>query len=97
MIAAGLVANPGFFVSEQGFDPPIAHVPGSGVYVLTLTNPPPTLANAVVTALLSTNPGTPGQVVRTADIGLNMITIETFNAAGVPTDLSFNIVVHDVT
>lgn len=100
VIAAAAVAANGFFAAQNGFTGmAAAHVPGTGVYVLTLTNPPPNLGSLVITATPihpAPGVGVAGQITAGVIVP-NQIEIITYNAAGVPTDRSFYVVVHDLT
>ena len=93
LIAAALVEDDGTFISQRGFTG-IVHVPASGLYVLTLANPPADLNNLVVEV---TQGGTvAGQ--EAASFGLpDLINVRTFDAAGVLTDRIFMITVYDLT
>jgi hypothetical protein len=90
--AAGNVAGAAFFGTPHGFSA-VTH-PATGQYTVTLTTPPADPNNILAlfsvagiaggqTSWLVTPPGT--------------IDIRTFNAAGVPADMVFSVVVYDLT
>jgi hypothetical protein len=98
VIAAGVFNLNGQVVAQFGFTPPVVHVPGSGVYTLTVTNPPSNPNFMIITALQISpvpSPGVGGQILRTF-LTANTFDLTTYDAAGVPTDRSFYVVVHDI-
>ena len=70
------------------------HVPGSGVYTLTLATPPASINNLVVEATqIGSVAGMEAVIVGVPD----QVIVHTFDAAGVFTDRFFMVTVHDVT
>ncbi len=88
IIAAASVALGGTYVSSSGFVPGITH-PGAGVYVLTLAAPPPDI-NIIVEL---TPVGAAFAVV--ASVVAGVITVNTADRAGTPSDFQFYITVTD--
>ena len=88
VIAAASVALGGAFVSNSGFAAGITH-PGAGVYVLTLAAPPPDI-NIIVEL---TPVGAAFAVV--ASVVAGVITVNTADRTGTPSDFQFYITVTD--
>ena len=95
MIAIGRVSLAGTFVNQRGFTGVINHVPGSGVYDLFLSSPPPSLNDLVVEATIARFASS-GQIT-VAFSPPNVIEVNTFNGAGVAADQTFMIDVFDLT
>lgn len=93
VIAAAQVDSVGAFNSNRGFLA-ISHVVGTGVYDLTLASPPVNFNNLV--AEVTQINGASGQETIVLSIP-NHVIVNTFNAAGVPTDRVFMVVVYDLT
>lgn len=93
VIAAAVVNSNGVFISEQGFTG-ITHTPGSGVYVLTLANPP--LSSNDLAVVVTQANILAGQVSYLAPAA-NQVEVHTFDAAGLAADRIFTVIVHDLS
>jgi hypothetical protein len=85
------------FLAQTGFGPAVIHVPNSGQYTLTLSAPPPPIPGpnallVLITQAQATIGGQQTYIFPESD----EITINTFNAAGVPTDRFFSIAIYNI-
>lgn len=96
ILAAATVSPIEGYINNVGFTGSITHTPGTGVFTLTLANPPPNLTSDTVILGMILNTGAGGQITMSGSTAPNLIQISTFNAAGVPTDLPFYVAVLDL-
>jgi collagen triple helix repeat protein len=96
ILAAATVSPIEGYINNVGFTGPITHTPGTGVFTLTLANPPPNLTSDTVILGMIINTGAGGQITMSGSTAPNLIQISTFNAAGVATDLPFYVAVLDL-
>ena len=97
MIASANIVADGTITAEVGISA-VTHV-GTGVYQLTLTNPPANMANAAIVAT-PIYPGgfqPAGQIVVLSATNPNLFEIATFDGTGAATDRSFSVVVYNLT
>ena len=94
VIAAANVNSGGVFLTQQGFAAGITHTPTSGIYVLTMANPP---SDPTAFAVQITQSNSGGGMSTWADGGSGTIIVNTFNDAGVATDRIFSITIYDLS
>lgn len=96
LIASANVISNGGVLIEKGVTS-VAH-PGTGLFLITLTNPPANMANVAIIALpFAPSLGVSGQIVVNSVTNPNQFEIATFDATGTAADRSFSVVVYDLT
>lgn len=96
VIASAIVISDGGVEAEIGVTS-VTH-PGTGLFLVTLTNPPANMANAAIVATqFAPTPGTAGQIMVNSVTNPNQFEIATYDATGTASDRSFSVVVYDLT
>jgi hypothetical protein len=96
VIASANVISAGGTVIEKGITSAVHS--GTGLYTITLTNPPADMANVAIVALpFAPSLGVSGQIIINSVTNPNQIEIATFDATGTAADRSFSLVVYDLT
>ena len=94
VIASAAVNSNGVFLAEQGFSGGITHAPGSGVYVLTLANPP---LSSNDLAIVITQANVAAGMSTYLTLSASSIQVNTFDATGTAADRIFTVVVYDLS